>query len=74
MILIRSKRQNLQGYSSKFPPVTYLDRVNYFLFSLTKSTEGRIKGVQKFGVLQLVHIRMGQASKNKIVWKNNLGY
>ena len=40
------------------------------LFIFIESTDkGRTKNIKKFGVLQSVHIKMGQGSKNKTVLK-----
>ena len=43
----------------------------FILFSLSESTDykGRIKSVRKFGVLQLIHIKMGQGIQKKTVFK-----
>ena len=67
------KKEELSGDISKFPPVTYPDIINYFLFSLSPLTKEELKVyIQKFVVLPSVRIKMGQGSKNKIVWRNYL--
>ena len=69
------KKEELSSNISKFPLVTYPDIVNYLLSVFTESTDwGRTKSVRKFGLLRSFRIRMGQGSKNKVVWRNYLGY
>ena len=68
------KKEELSGDISKFPPATYPDIVNYFLFSLSPLTKEELKVyIQKFVVLPSICIKMGRGSKNKIVWRNYLG-
>ena len=68
------KKEELSGDISKFPPVTYPDIINYFLFSLSPLTKEELKVyIQKFVVLPSLCIKMDQGSKNKIVWRNYLG-
>ena len=70
------KKEELSGDTSKYPPVTYPDIVNYFLFSLSPLTKEELKVyIQKFVVLPSVCIKMGKnkGSKNKIIWRNYLG-
>ena len=68
------KKEELSGDISKFPPVTFPDIVNYFLFSLSPLTKEELKVyIQKFVVLPSICIKMGRGSKNKIVWRNYLG-
>ena len=68
------KKEELSGDISKFPPVTYPDIVNYILFSLIPLTKEELKVfIQRFVVLPSIDIKMGQGSKNKIVWTNYLG-
>ena len=68
------KKEEFSGDTSKCPPVRYPDIVNYFLFSLSPRTKEELKVyIQKFVVLPSVRIKMGQGSKNKIVWRNYLG-
>ena len=69
MTIIRYKRKKFQTMLVNFhqgSDKAYL--INCFLFSLSPLTK-RTKSIPKFGVLQSVHIRMGQGSKNKSAFK-----
>ena len=68
------EKEELSGDISKFLSVTHPDIVNFFLFSLNPLTKEELKVyIQKFAVLPSVRIKMGQGSKNKIVWSYYLG-
>ena len=43
------KKEELSGDISKFPPRTYLDIVNYFLFSLRPQTKEELKAYKICG-------------------------
>ena len=73
--LTRSKRRKFQTVLVDFDQCSHIAIiVDYFLFLLSPLTKKEQKACQ-VGVLQSVHIRIGQASKNKtVLFKTVLNY